>query len=651
MDIKNLVAGDTYRTRLVTIAEKLIDILKQHCGPYAANSVIRTIVRTGVVGEMDKDQSTEVDRYTKDGISIANALRSDDAMVLYLARLLKHVGSSVDRRCHDGTTTSMMFFAALVREFFTLSYDNAGARVATAKQIYSVLEEMTDVINTASFTLDDLVVRYAGVTDRQGVVYALCFHQALLASKGDYALADAIGRVVSTIPVEIHGYYDMNQTPVEIDAPYTVESRDYEIGISANMQTSFYTSRIDALMDLPHADLLVIPGGLMENAPPTDAVITMMVNHPAVMAELEKTPWQNGQTRADRFRTDPRFMLDTYELDADAISDRPLVIMGARAAASTTYFEIRDIWNRVNPDRKVIDVMYSVTGDLEGCYQHGITVMGDKIPLDECLFSGPDQAIIRDVSVVYADNFLRLSRIFPGEGGALHPNYVDPDRNPHYTKILKSIQDKIGREATKHVKSYTSIDQMALISLYRSITCREWYELRIGGTTYETVANRDVVQDAYGAAISAVSDGVVLTGHLKLLQCLQERMHADDVVPNRQLVRTVFAEVCRQVLTAIYHTDPAVFDEKIMGDPKDVYIVPYPDVYGSVQTHVLTDTFMDPAIIYTEFPDDAARLEQLRKIQPIPIQPTAGYLELFRRTRAILPNLVNSVSFIIPPGE
>lgn len=669
-DVTNLVEGDRYRSRLVLSADRLSDILKQFCGPYATNAAIKTRITSGVMTDMGKAQESVVERFTKDGISIAKSLIPEDVMMGFLSNLARHIGQTVDDRCHDGTTTSMLLFTRLVRHFSDMTFETPGERVLMSKAIYPLLMHLENVVKQSTYTVDSLVKRFAGAYDRSDVMFAMAFHQALLASKGDYKLADAIGRVISTIPVEIHSYYEMNQTPLEIDEPYAVETRDYEIGLTANMDRAFYTSRVDAMLDIENASLLMVPEGIVSNTPPADAVIAMMLNDPGVIAELKKIPeGVSGKTRADRFISDPRFMLDTYQIqkeDGQFLWDGPLMVLGPRSASDDLFFEIRNIWNRLYPEHRVIDAMYCVNSDLGAIYQYAITVMGMRVPMDTCMHSGPEQAIVKGVHITYADGFMRISGLFPKGTDLLHPAYLDPTLFQPYTDNLASIQRKIAQSKVAHVKTYTNSDRMAMISLYRSMTCRKWYELRIGGTTYETVANRDVVQDAYGAAISAVTDGVVLNGHYRLDMMCQPVLNTTPY-PLDARACEAFRHAFRDILETIYQapcwTLDQVWQEAVQADSsKTVYLVPLWQPVNGVnvvaQTFLSSDSFMMPADIWKayrsmpDYLDRRAELDQQRtdeeaaNITPIPVQPTAGYLEQFRRLRAILPNLVNSSAFI-----
>ena len=642
--IFNVITGSEYREAFRGTLDEVIRSLAPHCGPFASNAVIPTnIVALG---------KELVDRYTKDGISIARNMSSLSPLSRYVLRLVTHIGENVDAACHDGTTTSMLWFCLLAEELFSEIPDGIAPpqRVRFSKSIFQALELAKDVITTNSLQVEDLRLVFRGRNlSRDQVRHCLAYHQAYIASKGDAVLSDGVARVVAGMPEEMYGYYEIMPMPTETDRQYVVQKREYDYGFASSMNRMYYNTRLSTELELDHADLMITETDFSNRSPIACFLSAAMLCDQAFrdkLADLQKL---------ERIASDIDYGPDEWALTiGESYWDRPMMVVAPMSPSDPVFTEFQILWNKMYPERRVITASLPADAMVKQAVVQALNATAGKRPMEIDTSRAVD-AIIRDTRITHTGNYITIDRLYEKTGDLFHPFYMDKDLFPYYTETLEAVQMVIERARTQHTSKLTKSNVMTLVGVYRTMTCQQVYDLYVGGTTLETTANRDVVNDAYGAALSAVTTGVVMGGYQKIHQ----KFLKDTTLPEdtREAFGRSLNELTGWVFTGEGTTSlPDSYFKT--GLSKTNYFIPVVNDEGIARVEkksLITqlDDFLRPWTALEKFPDDQGLTDERhvwleKKTVTILFQPVAGYFEQFRRLRAILPGLVNSTQYINP---
>lgn len=642
--ISNVISGNRYLTDLKASAAEIAQVLRAHCGPFATAAVIPTRISRD-------DPSLVVDRFTNDGISIAKLLNTNDVMTAYLLRMVVHVGEKVDAACHDGTTTSMLMMLNLMTQLSGVIKDGGHLDVTLPEwksSIARTIEIAREIIEHQAITPAELVAfcQELGVTaTADDIRYSLAYHEALLSSKGDVELADGIAQVVSSLPTEMFGYYEIENTPKETDKKYVVQQRLYDFQLGGNIKPTFYNHKLNTELKLDSCDIMVSDRDPVTGSPLTNALVVMMLADPEFKAYAEENaPSVFKALEATGILSEMEFI---QPVRPDFLS-RPLVVMAPMWFTCPHLDRLVSMWNSLYPDKKIIDAQIQPDPILRQAYASGISAVAGKRPIErlDLLGDSLEDAVIRDAAIQATTRTIRMSNLYHKTGDLFHPFYTDKTSNPFYTETLETIHELISADDDAHVSEFSEMQKKSLISLYRGMTCQRIADLQTGGSTHTAVASRDVVTDAYGSALSAIEDGVVLGGYPKLKMFFANLAANDpDLAPHKRSLYWGWVQAIDSLVTAIYRTEP----NSDYGTDDTPYGYTLPDGEGVLVHKNLKqqlDNFLLPA--RTRELTDSHRLGELKKEdRRILFQPVVGYRELFRLLSGILPNLLSSDKLVV----
>lgn len=617
--ILNNIHGNAYFEEIHKALQDVYDVLKVHCGPYARNAIIPS----------SADGGTYIaDRFTKDGISIAGVLKTNSCAHNFALRRVTYVGDCVDRACHDGTTTSMMFTARLmllVTEFLKPDEDRAQySRLEWIRAIKTVIAESRKAILDATVTLDELVtlVTKASGKKRPKAQEMILYRQALLTSKGDEELSAATAKATLSIPEELRDRIIFSKCAFETDERFILEEQEGNISVPATLDPKFNNEVLGTQMVYKHIDVFATPNDLTDESDETKMFLAMLGH--------------------------PKFSIENYNnqpLIADA-TDKPLLIITPKNSSYLLGQEV-DTFNAKHPSRPIIIAQLHALNDTKRIYMDAVASMAGCARREEVYRTDFWASVCRDVSVHYKDHRIHLSNLYQKNPASLyHPYYDNPKRNAYYTKTLDELRTIIRIGRTGHNKTIHDDTRVKVASeILRSMVLQSVVDLRIGGLTTDNIASEHVVQDVYGSLLSVTSHGVVFGGYFKILRALGRlgRQTEDYMVA---MVAQIFISAIRDILLT-------------------TYIDPYNTDKVASHTQQLTDIFDDRAVMlkladkYTyavATPGGAGpfavfdirdkttlrRIAAKKYTDTVLLQPAKGFLEQLNRIEEILPHFVNT---------
>ena len=610
--ITNRVELDDLDADIRNAADEIYDILAQHCGPNAYYAI---------QPQQAAGRVKPVDVATMDGIGIVNWLkvRDDEPVGEYVLRQVAYMGERVDSICHDGTTTTMMLTAYLMRHLRS----KHPPRVMKPA-IHKVLADLRKRLDAVTFTVDSFVESVAETIDvkveSQGRTHAaplhdettttirraLIWNQASIASKGDTELADAIVEVMERLPPEIFGQYAIADHKVETEKRWIVKRQEYDFEFDGE---SFpydrnHKSLSQVLCDV--CDLYVTENFLVAGSPESawvgEMVRTIIAKEIAFERDLViiSPKFDEGFVEGVRRfnfsqgRSAPRIILLRQSVGLN--DHRNMVLRAVRASAGV--------------------------GDFF------------QVPSDQ-----RNTLFIRGAKVWQAYHRIHITNLYPRDGGAYHPSYRTPGTDRHYDALRTEIVDTL-RDAQNghHAAEYDSGFVADLVRVYHQLVCQNPVTLEIGGTTHEHTANHSVARDALGAVVSMLEHGFVFGGLRHLMQA--DLRYDNDKVADWvwNTIRLGLLDIHDAVYYGYHNRGTVVPDAQRYGytnpdDPGNRAEYYYLTTDGDVECENAVDVFTD---------------ESYSSMSRVLIQPVAGYRELLRRLGEQLPQMTAASALMNP---
>lgn len=640
----NIIRATELKEDLTQVFEELVDILGDHAGPFAASCVIGSRWR----------QVNDIDEFTKDGIQIlAHLIVSEDATTRFATRMARFIGFSVDKRCHDGTTTSMLLFCELaIMAIAKIDMDlDEPERYRWWKNVEKILSACRDYVDHLKITEADIVQRAAdfGIYVKpEDVRAAMAYHMAMISSKGDHDLATKVSEVIRAAPKTVYGMFKNLPTLLESDTRYTIRRQDYDIMFDAALGHHGYWNYKNDTQFLAEDCVVFATGNeIVVNSLEASFLRAFISTNPSERANLS----QFGVTQGWE---------DFHQ------GKKTLIILSKMLQEPHLFADIVE-FNRENPNVKIVhfNVQY-LSNRIRTSTSKAFHYMAGKHRFDEVNHSNALDSFIgldRDGVRVHAiGSHVKVSGIYDKTGGVFHPYYDDPEAFEPYTNFRLELEDLISVAKENITNNALDPDEVTyLTNLYRSMTCQEIFDIEIGGLAHDQKANRTVYEDAMGAALSAVNDGVVLGGYGHLANLLATSDLDDGpehIAPprkKRSILSSIFgydndiedaeltvSEWTRQcILNVLCDSVRSTTDELDSAvrklSSKWDYIVASPVEFFRDDHHVSVETF------------DRTTIERfLRREEgtPVLLQAWAGYHEQFRRFVDILPKLANTTNLV-----
>lgn len=617
----NVIRADTLALELYDAFAALEVILEPHAGPFATNCVIGSKYR----------QANDVDEFTKDGIKILRHLIvSEDASERFAVRMVRFIGIAVDARCNDGTTTSMLLFCRLAKraiDTMTYSLDNE-ERFRWWNDFIVVVEDCLNEIDRLKITEDDILERahaFGISTSIEDVRSAIAFHMAMISSKGDSDLAEKIAKVIRSCPKKIFGMFRDIPSATETEEQYILKKQEFDLAINANIgNIQDYNYRNDSQWLSEDAVLFVTGNEIVSSSWESMFLKAFISDRPKERIDLEPTFGVKEGWETLHHNT------------------RNLIIM-TPMMNDPSLIETIIVFNKHNPHVRISWFNLQVPGRMRTSLNKTLHYMAGVPLFQDVMESNAASSLIGltgpKIRAHLLGYVLALSNLYEKDGEVFHPLYRNPETFPDYTKFRLETEEMINFAKDNITNPALEQDELSyLTSLYRSLSCQDIYDIEIGGSIHDQYANRTVYEDAIGAALSAINEGVVFGGYGHLAK----RMNA--LSPDSydvSCVYQVFADSISSVITSsVRDSSNQYVDSLIENELHDKwdYLVADRELFlnqDSQRPYVMVKSLDKPTL------EEFLRREDKT---PILLQAWSGYHEQFRRFRDILPKLANTTN-------
>lgn len=488
-DVTNIVRMDNTVARINKTLDHCISILKEHCGP---NSGYAMLVSDESIGA-----TFQPNVFTRDGIRILSAVEFMSPLERYIKDLITYIGQRVDVAAKDGTTTSMLFSALLLKammEHIDILTDNhmlthyqlnnmmddiisrVTAHIEKEKYTVESISEIIDKYNT-DISEDFRITRAAG---------AIAFMQALSSSGGNIDLAVAMKEIFSNSPKVTWDFITSHRSIKENGKSYQVEVADYDARIKCILASARGLNKMLNTEYEEEARVVIYPGSI------------------------------------DDVSFDSELILKYLKEDT---TDEPIIVV-------SSYFggRITSEINHLNNDRKNPIVLWQYCPEQKIAGQDlpwelvTICAIAGIVPIN--FIKDSDYTKFTDentfkTKVHWRDGYLHFYDIIEKDEttGCLHPFYVYPEKaTEFYNELRKSLEKQIHEYKEGHRPDGKSLSFFMEV-LNRLATVRR-PTLRLGGPVHEQMANSDIIQDVQGATMTSLTHGFFINGTISIRKIL-----------------------------------------------------------------------------------------------------------------------------------
>lgn len=612
----NVTTAGELKEELTKAFKDLDAILFDHAGPFASDCVIGSRWR----------QVNDVDEFTKDGIKILRHLIvSDDVSARFAARLARFIGIAVDKRCHDGTTTSMLLFCRLaIVAMSKMDSDRFSRdRYLWTKEFFDLLDVCLSALEELKITEEDILARceeFGIKTTDADVRSSMAYHMAMVSSKGDHDLSSKVAAIIRSSPKKIYGMFKDTPLAVETQERYVLKKQEHDLALNANLGHVHHYNYKSNTQYLSEDAVIFFSGN----------DIVMNSNESLFLKAFIS---ESAQHRADLNEFGVGEGWEKHHNDR-----RNLIIM-APMIDDPTLIDVINRFNHAHPHFRIswfnIHIHPRLRSSLDKTihYMTGTHLFQDVTHKDAgaSLIGLNDESPIR---VHLIGHVVTITNLYEKTGEVFHPLYSDPECFEPYTRFRQETEDLIEFANENISNPALDHDELTyLTSLYRALTCQEIYDIEVGGSAHDQYANRTVYEDAIGAALSAVNEGVILGGYGHL-----HRMMMNLAGHNIIIVKEFADQFASIVYDSLRSTDREEVKQLMRNGLHDKwsYIVADPLVYR-------TEPNSSAYISAQSLDKDALMLFlENKRGTPILLQAFGGYQEQFSRFRDILPRLSNT---------
>jgi len=619
MGVTNTLSDDEFYDQVIETCYYIKHLLVDHCGPHATDALI---IQNND-GRNLKDRHYAI--FTKDGIGIVNAIEFVSPIQQQIQSLISYIGSRVDSLSHDGTTTAMLFFTDMVSQCLSrIKNATVDQRQQNRRQsrleLIEALQTLVTAFEATVITVDDFATKF-DLTKIDAIRY-IAYQQAMLSSKEDRELSSAIVDVVETLPAELYGLFSISQSGIETDKRFTVIHDDFNFVLNALVDIDAMNSKMGTEYLAESCDLILSEDDLISGNPVMDLIFTHLK-----IADL-------GQRECD-------LVLITKSID-------PNILVRIKQINNKNKHKIIVFTVSVAAPYSSKLTMLSAIMNTAGVCSLADYLMDPSIPY-----------VVHDAKIHYRNKRVYISNLYPKDGSQYHPCFTDPTRFPSYTRFVTDIREALDTFTSGRLRFESHADQARYqdyMEIYRRMICSDVRHLQISGKTHDVLADRDLLQDAFGAVLSSLENGFVLDGYLKLFFASHIGSNTTSRCDIRKTLYNILFAVHKidTITENPTDTEDLVFNQKIKqvleigsdrrylfyavdDQPKELIVV-----YPCYRTE---DSWFSNSIFSNDAFDDTSQAVRDRRIV---IQPADAYRELFRRCQDLLPKIMNTHRVIIP---
>lgn len=485
-DVTNVVQNYQFRDVLVPTLSSFISHLTRICGPFARNTLLIQAdesLGTAIGSEMDMRM------FMRDGRHVLRSTEYVSPIQQYLKTTVLYLGTRIDSMCKDGTTTSMILAAAMIKALITNRYrldsytlleiDNAFTQVCSLIEAHLSCQK-----------LDIESIKEEFQCTENEAASALAFLQAYTASGGNQEIAIAIADFFRFMPKSI--WSDSIEHTVsrveKVGYVCKAEVYDYEYELPTILMTLQHRNDdLRRTVVLDETDFLIMPGGIADSSFETDDLLAYLKER---LDGGNKTPLVIASPGGNHVS---QRIVDVISAKAKEYQVTiPVVAYNVKGRATTP-------WSALAICGKANKPMYQGLSDIR-------------------------ESVISSVSVRIDVSTTRINKLTPVDDrmptlSMEHPGLSYPDDYPFHKKAFDHVEGYLVSERTAHKADPEELREME--SAHADLSVRTRMILRLGGYYHDQLALQPVIEDAAGSAMAVVRDGLICNGMHRLRRAVE----------------------------------------------------------------------------------------------------------------------------------
>lgn len=475
----------------------IADILKDHCGPYGKFALINNDANSEPI-------------FTKDGINIVKSIDFASPIQTFIKNQMVYIGSRIESKIGDGTTSSMIIFASALGKFIK-RVSESGKRysyneILEASKIF--LRNIEKAYETVPISLNDF-----SEEDRIKAIKFIARNQALTSSHGDEEIAKAIEEAFSIIPEGVFGHITIDKEGFETDKR-----------ISLHIDESQYSvDKVSILLDS------------MLN---TDTKTWYKAKN--IMTYVATVPLADGDPTTARI----------IEAVEQAVKDNtPLAVLLPSGSSGTHMQQLCTLFN-TNPDHKV--VVFEFPFHTKEDYSKSILLLSGR-PYS----NGTN---VFNFDIYFKDHKLAINGIYDNPtNSVIHPFYGNKKDYKDYNEYIETLDALIAKQKAAPISEATTKFINSTTKQRNAMYLTKRATILIGGNAYDSAAAVDVVVDCTLAVKSSLINGFVFGGNRTLHKTITDEFLRPDVSNSKNNIDELIVDLAMSFTSAIHEVALATY--------------------------------------------------------------------------------------------
>jgi chaperonin GroEL (HSP60 family) len=484
----NIVPDEEREGLMVDTAVQILELLQDHCGPYARFAMISDNARPDLPP-----------KFTTDGINIVRSIQYHNPMQRIIRDELAYLGSKIESVAGDGTTTSMIIAAKL---YLLLNKPEKLVELGIAQPSKAKRNENIQSYTEFTAMYKDLLVQIKEGLDKcthtykdlhavseKEAIRTVARWQAMTSSHGDEELSDEIADVFAAMPPEAWR-----------NIVFVQETHETEKLVFSTVEDDQYV-----MSGLP------VNGTIMNKSAGTeyhqDKVNVFVLHNPLAHMDILSTT----------ILTQAKAICD------DEHNPEPVAIICPAGIDATT----------IDGLAKILSPNFAVFTHRSGGQQYDdlkcLQAVAGQFPTMSSKQVKPFKA-----SLSYANHELKFNNVYEvDETSQEHPDVNKQDTPVSaMLKDLDLVIDKIQTSGDK--RPLVQKDLKHLQRMANKIRYRVNYVVHVGGSSRDNAYALDVVTDVLLAVKNSLVHGFVPAGNIALYYVLSELLYPPNLTHSQQ---------------------------------------------------------------------------------------------------------------------
>jgi len=454
---------------IVDTCDEIIEVLTDHCGKYALNCLL--IEDSGM-------KSNNANMFTTDGITILDYLEYVSPLQTYIKHLIAYIGRRVETAAGDGTTTSMMISASILKYFFQKVISE---QPLTKKNRHELIDKFKADISQLRTSLGHYRLTVFEVAEKlnkdpREIQSEIAYIQSMIISKGNKELSECIKEIFQYTPIEINDTFEREISRIETKEKFSVKYPDEDLTCNVVITSNIeYNKKLGTEFEQDNCDLIVSSALLTKDYKDYTLLYEYIKNRTKPVLVLYKEMSSDAVIELNSFntRTGHPVILAKYASGRNISSTEPIILQTIPVASG------KKSLHRV-----------------------------DNI----------EEAIITNVKCHIIHGKLSISNTYAiDEKTKLHMSYINPGSDENYDKFLKELKQTIHDFKHVHKVADNELIDEYVTSLRYMVSART-PRLGIGGNSIDVMESNAIVNDVLGAITCSLSKGFLIDGNLTTLK-------------------------------------------------------------------------------------------------------------------------------------